>query len=232
MRGTPWWRAVVWSHDVQERFSSRTQCNCCSTGAYNSGPGPFFHNFLTSDPGPKEKRRILPESTAALRIHGYLCQLPEVAGVIFSDSNSALFSKFWNPGPDPVSAIFQIWESDSCSDSSYNHQSNLNLPMFLLKKWPHRLLLLPKLKSDSESGPGFSQILTPGLKEKTHNPAGVDSGTGSGPTSASYHHVRRDHVTRSASSFLSECEVGTLRMEVAVPFCWRDLRCCCWAKKF
>jgi len=35
-------------------------------------PGP--HKFLTpvSDPGPKEKRRILPEKTPPPRIHGYL----------------------------------------------------------------------------------------------------------------------------------------------------------------
>jgi len=35
-------------------------------------PGPVFHKFLTPDPGPKEKRRILLESTPALRIHGHL----------------------------------------------------------------------------------------------------------------------------------------------------------------
>ena len=76
----------------------------------------------------------------------------EVAGVTFSDTNSAPVQKFWGP------AFFQIWESDSCSDSGYNHQSNLNLPMFFLKKWPHRLLLLPKWKSYSGSGSGFPQI--------------------------------------------------------------------------
>ena len=51
-----------------------------------------------------------------------------------------------SPGP----AIFQIWESDSCSDSGYNHRSNRNLAMFLLKKWSHKLPLLPKLKSDGQ----------------------------------------------------------------------------------
>ena len=63
----------------------------------------------------------------------------------------------------------------------YNHRSNYNLPMFLLKKWPHRLLLLPKLKNDSRSG--FSQIFDSGSgsERKTQNPAGVNSG--SGPTS-------------------------------------------------
>jgi len=103
-----------------------------------------------------------------------------VAGVTFSDSTPA--RKFLNPGP----AIIQIWESDSCSDSGYNHRSNRNLPMFLLKKWPHknrphRLLLLPKWKSDSGSGSVFSQIFDSrngsGFERKTQNPAGVDSST-------------------------------------------------------
>jgi len=48
--------------------------------------------------------------------------------------------------------------------------------MLLLKKWPHRLLLLPKLKS--HSGSNFSQIFDFGTRSerKTQNPAGVDSG--------------------------------------------------------
>ena len=48
----------------------------------------------------------------------------EVAGVTFSDS--APVPKFFNPGPDPE--IFQIWESDSCSDSGYS-RGNRKLPM-------------------------------------------------------------------------------------------------------
>jgi len=87
---------------------------------------------------------------------------PEVAGVTFSNSDSAPVPKFLNPCPG--SAIFQIWESDSCSDSGYNHRSNRNSPMFLLKKWPHRLLLLSKLKCDS--GSGFSQIFDSGSGPK------------------------------------------------------------------
>ena len=89
----------------------------------------------------------------------------EVAGVTFSDSDSAPVPTFQNP--DPCPAIFQVWEFDSCSDSGYNHRSNRNLPMFLLKKWPHRHLLLPKLKSEPGSG----------SESKTQNPVGVDSGT-------------------------------------------------------
>jgi len=98
---------------------------------------------------------------------------PEAAGVTFADSDSAPVTKVLNPGP----AILQIWESNSCSDSGYDHRSNRNFPMFLPKKWPHRLLLLPKWKSDS--GSGFSQIFDSGSGSqwKTQNPAGVDSGT-------------------------------------------------------
>jgi len=73
-------------------------------------------------------------------------------------------------------AILQIWESDSCSDSGYNHRSSRNLPMFLLTKWPCRVLLLPKLKIDSGSGSGFSQIFDSGFERKTQNSAVVDSG--------------------------------------------------------
>jgi len=87
---------------------------------------------------------------------------PEVAGVTFSDSDSAPVPKFLNLDPVPGPAILQIWESDSCSDSGYNHRSNRNLPMFLPKKWPHRLLLLPKWKIDSGSASGFHKFSTPG----------------------------------------------------------------------
>jgi len=47
--------------------------------------------------------------------------------------------------------------------------------MFLFKKGPYRLLLLPKLKSDSGSGSGFSQIFDSGSERKAKNPARVDS---------------------------------------------------------
>ena len=77
------------------------------------------------------------------------------------------------------SEIFQIRESDSCSDSGYNHRFERNLPMFLPKKCPHWLLLLPKLQSDSGSGSVFSQIFDSGSgsERKTQNPAGFGSGT-------------------------------------------------------
>ena len=55
--------------------------------------------------------------------------------------------------------------------------SNCNLPMFLSEKWQRSLLLLPKWKSDSGFGCGFSQIFDfgSGSERKTKNPAGVAS---------------------------------------------------------
>jgi len=45
-------------------------------------PVPAFHRFLTLDPGPKEKCRILPELTPAPRIQCYLCKvLTSTSGV-------------------------------------------------------------------------------------------------------------------------------------------------------
>ena len=120
---------------------------------------PFESSFWISISSCKFT--ILPDIQPANRI--VIISAAEVAGVTFSDSDSTRVPKFLNPGPDP--AILQIWESDSCSDSGGNHRSNRNLLMFLLKKWPHRLLLLPKLKSDS------------GSERKSQNPAGVDSCT-------------------------------------------------------
>ena len=107
--------------------------------------------------------------------------LAEVAGVTFSDSDSAPFLKFPVSVPDPAPEILQIWESDSRLDSGCNHRSNHNLPMFLPKKWPQRLLLLPKWKNNTGSGSGFSQSFYTGSwsgsERKTQNSDGVDSGT-------------------------------------------------------
>jgi len=121
---------------------------------------------------------VLFDCLICLRLDYYwwFCRMwceKEVTGVIFSDFDSSPVPKFLNPGP----AILQICKTDSCSDSGYNHRSNRNLPMFLLKKRPHRLLLLPKRKSGSGSGSGFSQIFDSGSERKTRNPVGVDSGT-------------------------------------------------------
>jgi len=51
-----------------------------------------------------------------------------MAGVTFSDSDSAPVPKFLNPDPGPK--IFQIWESDSYSDSGY-HRRIRNSAMYL-----------------------------------------------------------------------------------------------------
>jgi len=118
---------------------------------------------------------VLSDTVPVLQRYGQLINRPEVAGVIFLDSDPAPVPKCSNLDPGPN--IYQIWESDSCSDSGYNHRSNRNSPMFLLQKWPHRLLPLPKLKRDSGSRFCFSQIFNSRSERKTQNPAGVDSGT-------------------------------------------------------
>jgi len=48
----------------------RTDSCYCRNGKMTPDPGPVFHKFLT--PGPKEKRRILPESTPVIRIRSHL----------------------------------------------------------------------------------------------------------------------------------------------------------------
>jgi len=95
-----------------------------------------------------------------LQYSGLWCA-SEVAGVTFSDSDAAPVPKYLNPVLGP--ACFQIWESESCSDSCCHHRSNRNSHMLLLIKWPHRLLLPPKLKSGFGCGSVFSQIFHSGF---------------------------------------------------------------------
>ena len=87
----------------------------------------------------------------------------EVAGVTVSDSDSVPVPKFWNPGPDPGPAIFQIWESDSCSDSGCNHQSNtLIYPCFYLSNDHTDSCYCRNSKVTPDLGPVFRKFFTPG----------------------------------------------------------------------
>jgi len=54
----------------------------------------FFHKILTLglDPGLKEKRRILSESTLALRIHDHLCNQPVLFWEVFCLTTIVFFS--------------------------------------------------------------------------------------------------------------------------------------------
>ena len=87
-----------------------------------------------------------------------------------------------NSNPDSAQIFFQIWESDSCSDSG-NHRCSRKSAVFVLKQWylqrPRRFLLVPKIKTDS--GCGFSQIFYSSsgsdFKKKKQNLARVDSST-------------------------------------------------------
>ena len=70
--------------------------------------------------------------------------------------------KFFEPGPDPGSAIFQIWESDSCSNSNYNHRSNCNLPLFYLRNDHTDSSWCGNWKVTPDLGLFFYKFLTPG----------------------------------------------------------------------
>jgi len=54
--------------------NDHTDSCCCRNWKVTLDPGPFFPKFFTPvpDPGPKETRRILPESTPALQILSHL----------------------------------------------------------------------------------------------------------------------------------------------------------------
>ena len=88
-----------------------------------------------------------------------------MAGVTFTDSDSAPVPKFLIPDPSPE--IFQIWESDSCSDFGY-HRSSRNLPMFCLRNDYTDSCHCPTWKVTPD--PVFHKFLTsgldPGPKEK------------------------------------------------------------------
>ena len=47
------------------------------------------------------------------------------------------------------------------SDHQQYHRSNQSLPMFLLKKWPRRLLYCRNWKVTANQGPFFNKFLTP-----------------------------------------------------------------------
>jgi len=55
--------------------NDRTDSCYCRNGKVTPDPGLVFHKFLNPDldPGPKEKRRILSESTLVIRIRSHLC---------------------------------------------------------------------------------------------------------------------------------------------------------------
>jgi len=82
----------------------------------------------------------------------------------FSRGGTSKFPYLFQVSDDTIkwtgSEFFQIRESDSCSDSSCNHRSNSNLPMFSLYKWTHCYCRNWKVTPDP--GPVFPKLLTPG----------------------------------------------------------------------
>ena len=154
-------------------------CYLCAIAANASHPSPLHSTqdskrYLQQPPSaPSTEEK--PQWNASCKVAKCNSMRPtamstictwEVAGVTFLDSNSAPFSKFLNLGP----AIFQIWDSDSCSYSGYNHRSNRNLPMFLLRKDHTDSCHCRNWKVTPGPGPVFPKFLTPcpepGPKEK------------------------------------------------------------------
>jgi len=80
------------------RNDHKDSCNC-RNWEVTTVQGPLFPNFLTPglDPGLKEKRKILPESTPVHRIWSHLCHPPvktnnpaEIISILFAGWLSAL----------------------------------------------------------------------------------------------------------------------------------------------
>jgi len=95
------------------------------------------------------------------------CLLQRWLESLFQTPTLLLFQNYWI-------RVQQFFKFENLT--LVHHRSNRILAMFLLKKWPPRLLLLPKLKSDTGSGPGFHKLWVR-FRKKTKNPAGVDSGS-------------------------------------------------------
>jgi len=112
----------------------------------------FFTKWLDSSHSHWLETRVRVIFTKSLTV--WWTNLAEVAGVTFSDSDSAPFPKFWNPDP----AIFQIWQSHSCSDSGYNHQTNLNLPIFYLRNAHTDSCYCRNWKVTPDPGPVFPKF--------------------------------------------------------------------------
>ena len=122
-----------WSHRLLPLSKWKSDSRSGFSQNFDSGSGSGSER-KTQNPAEVDSGNPDPVPPLIRTGSDWIRTVAEVAGVTFSDSNSAPVPKLLNPNPE----IFQIWESDSCSDSGYNHWSNRNLHTFLLKKWPHR----------------------------------------------------------------------------------------------
>jgi len=129
-------------------------------------------------------------------------RLSEVTGITFADSVSAPVLKFLNPDFGPTPKVFQICQPDCCSNSENHLCNNYHIfpkPFFSFFLRPRRLLILPKIKSDSGSWSDFSNMFdsdTGSGPKETQNPAIVDSGT-----SVPWPHLRtvRKHTSQTCA---------------------------------
>jgi len=145
----PWCKKFGWHHGAWCHLKNWHRCQhffqMAPVAIFQMAPVPLLFKTGTG--------ANTPSAPAKARYN-----VPEVAGVTFS--GSAPVPKFLNPGPS--SAIFQILESGSCSNSGYNHRSNRNLSMFSLKEMTIETPAAAEIEKLLLSGSGFHKFLTPG----------------------------------------------------------------------
>jgi len=139
--------AIINPTIIYPRFylrNDRTDSCYCRNGKVT--PGLFFPKFLTPDPGPIEKRRILPESTSAIRLRYYLWL--EQAAVLPTLQRWGDID-FLTPGPYPI--IFLNIHIQSLSENLLNLKSDIHL-------YPNATLVNTKQTGSgyrSSRGPSF-----------------------------------------------------------------------------
>ena len=93
---------------------------------------------------------------------------------LFPTLTPLLFQNFWIRARLGVRHFFEFENPTPVQTPATIIEPTEIYPCYYLRK-DHTLLILPKWKSDSRSGSGFSQVFDYGSERKTQNPAGVDS---------------------------------------------------------
>jgi len=116
-------------------------------------------------------------------IQAYLTQssCQRLPGPIFQTPTPLLFQNFWTRIWVQVQQFFKFGNRTPVQTLVTTINATQIYLCFYLKKWPHRLPLIPTLKLTPGPGPFFSRIFDSGSvfwsERKTQNPAGVYSGT-------------------------------------------------------
>jgi len=155
---------AVTEHMVSHgRISIRSGCWFSKILPIRSGSDSILRNWTGLSWFGLRNLTVRPSQVLTL-IRSRLCHwsIPEVAGVTFSDSDSASIPKFLNPTPvqNPATIIDQT----------------VLYPCFYLRNDRKDSCCCRNWKVTPGVGFGFSQIFDSGSERKTLNPAGVDSG--------------------------------------------------------